>query len=691
MDLRQKGVAVRRPLFAVGLTATVVTAIALGWVWWLALMGIAVLLACCFRRRMVLCAAVAVLFFLSAMGYRHWYVAPTAPLDGEEDTLTAVVEAQPTYGDMYMVRVTASSVLRRGTRVMLLCNGEDTPRLGGTVTVAVRLYAVEENQLYYASQGAFVCAFARGNEDTAFTVSDAGLSPSADGRLQTVRALTAACRRFLGEEQSAILSAVCFGERSFLSDATVAAFRGSGLGHLLVVSGLHLAMVALAVRRLMRRVGQRFSCWATMAAMWLFAWLVGFSSSVVRAAVMGTVWLGGMLLFRRSDGLNSMGFAAALLLAVNPYTLWNAGFQLSFAATAGVLLVAPRLRVQEEMDHDDPWWYALWRRVRRGVLNGGGVCVSALLFTLPIAAYHYGGFPLTSIVSNVLAMPVAGGVLLLGWVGSLCGLIPLLSWLSQCVLLLAAALIRYMEWVARVGSPAWAWLTVSWRWQWLLLLGVCALIACGIYFAVSSRRVTAGIAALAVFTMAVGLPLTVTPASLTVVPSENEGGFILRQGAHCALLVTHTAELAEVIYEVPPFTPDVVVVGESTVADESETNRFPAAQAVFTAAMPIGTVVELWKDCHLTVCSDGWWRLQMDDAAIWIATDATAPVPDGDGAYVYVGGTPTHPPAADYTVVCSHSWLKRHHPTLTGRETFVIENPITLIPRRGEWRMSLWL
>lgn len=689
MDLRQN--AVRRPLFAVGLTATAVTAMALGWAWWLSLIGVSALCFCFCRRRMVLCAAVAVLFFLSAMGYRHWYVAPTAALDGEEDTLTAVVEAQPTYGQMYMVRVTDSAVLRRGTRVMLLCNGEDTPSLGGTVTVAVELFAVEENQLYYASQGAFVCAFAQGGADTAFTVTDRGLSPSADGRRQLVHALTAACRRFLDEEQSSIVSAVCFGERSFLSDTTVAAFRGSGLGHLLVVSGLHLSMVVLAVRRMMRRIGQRFSCWATMAAMWLFAWLVGFSSSVVRAAVMGTVWMGGMLLFRRSDGLNSMGFAAAILLAVNPYTLWNAGFQLSFAATAGVLLVAPRLRVQEDEDRDDPQWYAVWRRTRRGVLNGGGVCVSALLFTLPIAAYHYGGFPWTSVVANLLAMPVAGAILLLGWVGSLCGLIPLLGWLSKCILLLTAVLVRYMEWVARVCSPAWAWLTVSWRWQWLLLLGLCALLACGIYFAVSSRRVAAGITALAVLTMAVGIPLTVTPVSLTVVPSENEGGFILRQGAHCALLATHTCELLEVTYEVPPFTPDVVVAGESTVADASETNRFPAAQAVFTATMPAGTVVELWKDCRLTILADGWWRLQVDGTEIWIATDASAPAPDGVGRCIYVGGTPAHPPASEYTVVCSRGWLKRHQPTLTGRETFVIKNPITLIPRRGEWRMSLWL
>lgn len=688
----QKGNApYKRPLLAAGFTAVVITAVALRFAWWLSLLcALAFVGWLCFRR-MALCVAVAILLFVSAMGYRHWYVMPTVGLDGVEDTITGVVVEQPAYGDMYTLRIVRSDVLRTGTRVMLLCNGEDTPRIDGTVTATVALFAVKDNQNYYISHGAFVCAFPRGEEDTAIRVLEMGRSPTSDVRVQTLRALTAAPRRYLDEEAGSILSALCFGDRTFLSAETTAAFRGSGLSHLLVVSGLHLSMVVLAVRQLLRRTGARLTCLLTIVAAWLFAWLVGFSPSVVRAAVMCTLWLVGLLLFCRSDGLNALGLAAVLLLTGSPYTLYNVGFQLSFAATLGVLLLAPRLVPRYDEPRDIPPWYRFWWRLRYRTLQGAAVCASALLFTLPIAAYHYGGLPIASVVSNLLALPVAGAILLLGWVGSLCGLFPLLGWLSKGILFVTHFLVRYLQWVAEICSPDWGWVTISQLWQWLLLLGLCAAVICALFSRISSRRVVAGVMTLAVLAVGVGIPLTVAPVSLTVVPSDNEGGFILRQGTHCALLVTHAGELDEVTYETAPFIPDAVVVGYTPAAELTQWDYFPTAQVVSAADVPVGTVVELWRDCRLAICADGWWHLQIGGESLWIATDPEALPPDPDGACIYVGGTPTRPPRSNYTVVCSRSWIRRRHPDLTGRETFVLENPITLIPKRGEWRMSLWL
>lgn len=676
--------AYKRPLLAAGLAAVAVTAVALEWAWWLALLCVLLLLGWFCYRRALLCIGVAVLFFVTAMGYRHWYVLPTLPLEGETDTLCAVVTAESTYGTMYTVRVTTSSRLRSGTPVMLQCSGDEKPRLGGTVTARVRLYAVEENQQYYAAQGAFVCAFPEGDPDTAVIVTETGLSPSSDRRMAVLRALTAASRRYLSEEESSVLVAMCFGQRNFLSDETMAAFRGSGLSHLLVVSGLHLSMVAVAVRGFFRRLGMRWGCVVTLVVVWLFAWLTGFSPSIVRAAVMCTVWLTGCLFFCRSDGLNSLGLAALIVLVGNPYTLWNVGFQLSFAATLGVLLLAPRLASRYERQE------GFWPSVRHKILNGASVCVSALLFTLPIAAYHYGGFPLISVISNVLAIPVAGAILLLGWLSALCNLVPLLGWLSLFLLWLTRWLIRYLSWVAQICSPAWAWITVSQQWEWLLLLGVCALIAVGIGFRLPLRRYLAAVTALTVLAVGVGYPLATSPVSLTLVPSDNACGVILQQGSHCALLVTDVGELEEVTYVTPAFTLDVVVAGACSATDEGQLRHFPSAQVVRTASLPTDTVVELWSDCRLTVC-EGGWRLEAGDTPLWITADLTAVPPDPALTCVYVGGTPTHPPTTAYMVVCSRAWLRRHRPDLTGRETFILEEPITWIPREGEWRVSLWL
>lgn len=692
--MEQEQNAVKRPLLAAGLTAVAVTTVVLKLPWWLSLSCVILLLGYLWWRRRFLCAVTAVVFLLLSMGWRHWYWLSSVGLDETADTLSGVVVDTPAYGEMYTVRVTASSHLRRGTLVMMLCNGDDRPYLGSSIAASVRLRTVADNQSYYASRGAFVCAFPEGYDRTAVTVTQRGSAPLATLRQGMRRYLMTAAHRVLGAEESSIVAALCFGDRDFLSEETVSAFQGSGLGHLLVVSGLHLSMVMLAVRRFVRRLGMRPTCFVTLLVIWLFAWLVGISSSVFRAALMGSVWLVGMLCFCHSDGLNSLGLAALLLLAVNPYTVWNAGFQLSFAATLGVLLLAPRLvEPQETADPDEVWWYALWRWLRHTVVSGAAACLCALLFTLPIAAYHYGGLPLTSVVSNVLAVPVGGLVLLLGWLGAVCGWLPFLGWLTNGILWLTGLLCRYLSWVARLCSPDWAWVIIDQPWQWLLLGAVCALVVCAVLWRIPWRQMVAGLSTLVVLTMAVAVPLTVTPFRVTVIPSDNAAGFLLQQGTHCALLMTDAAELDEVVYTTAPFSPDVVFVGTAMAT----TNTFPSALTFSTDSAslgdvihcPVGSAVTLWRNCCLMVVSDGCWRVQVGEDTLWICTDLTVVPPVGEGLCVYVGGVPTCAPQTPYAAVCSEAYFRRHRPTLTGEEMLLIHQSKTFTPRRGEWRLSL--
>ena len=684
----------KRPLLAAGATAVAVTAVALKLAWWLALFFVVLSLVFLGVRRRWLCAVVARVLLVLSMGWRHWYWLPAVGLDGDTDTLAGVVIDTPTYGAMYTVRVTASTRLRTGARVMLLCDGEDRPRLGSAVSAAVRLRTVERNQTYYASHGVFVCAFPDDYAMTDLTVEPGASSPLVSLRLRIRRGLLREVGRALGAEESSILAALCFGDRDFLSEETAAAFQGSGLSHLLVVSGLHLSLMALAVRRLFRPLGMRRTCAVTLLLIWLFAWLVGISPSIFRAAVMGTVWWIGVLCFCRSDSLNSLGLAALILLVNNPYTLWDAGFQLSFAATLGVLVLAPRRIVpQEPPDPDAVWWYALCRRLRHAVLSGATACACALLFTLPIAAYHYGGIPLTSVVSNVLAVPVGGAVLLLGWLGAVSGLVPFLGWLSHGILWLTGLLCRYLSWVARTCSPHWAWLTISQPWQWMLLGAVCAVAACAILWRLSLRRVVASLTALVVLTLAVAIPLTVMPFRVTVVQSDNTAGLILRQGSHCALLLTDAAELNEVTYITAPFSPDVVFAGTAMVNAHAfpwaQTFSTDATSADFVTHCPVGGTVTLWQGCRLSVASEGCWRVQVGEETLWICTDLAASPPDGEGMCVYVGGTPALAPQTPYIVVCNERYFRLHRPTLTGEETFIVRQSKTFTLRRGEWRLSL--
>lgn len=697
---RETGVGMKRPLFWGGLTAVAVTAAALRFPLWLSVLLTAVLfLWFCFRRS-VLCALLAMTFLLLSVGYRHLYVTPTRDLDGQVDTIVGVVEERSTYGRLFTVRVTESALLRRNTRVVLLCDGEENPTLYATVEATVRLYAGEGEQNYYASQGVFVRAYAASYADRDIVIGSSEESAVYRFIHRLRIRLIAPCRQALGESESAVLAAVCFGERTFLEDAAEATFRDSGLSHLLVVSGLHVSMVALALRSLFRRWGRRWACLLTLIGVWLYGWLVGFSPSVLRAATMCSVWLIGQLLFRRADGLSSLGLAAILILFFHPYSVWNAGFQLSFAATAGVLLLAPRLTPRFEPSYDLPWWARGWQTLRRLVVGGAAVCLSALLFTLPITVYHFGGFSLATIVSNVLAVAPIGGLMALGWLGTLCGLVPFLGWLGDGLLLLSGFIARYVLAVAQVCSPAWTWVEVTRPWQLWLVYGICAVAVCGILWRIPFRRVAASLTALAVLA-GMAIPLTATPLRVTVLSSDDGGAVLVEQSGHRFLFLTHSGVLQEVTYALPPLHPDGVFVAEADAADVTQTDLYPdalwlgadevalLAEDTFCTC-PVGSTVTLWEDCRLTLLSDTTWLLRVGAEEVWISTDRDGVPTDTNALCLYVGGTPTAPPSSICGVVCSKAWLRRNRPLQTEREIYIVEEPITFIPLEGEWSVSPW-
>ncbi len=689
---------VKRPLFAGGLVAVAVTAIALQCSILVTLGCVVPLIFLLYGKRMVLCGTIALYFLLVTVGFRHVYIRPAASLDGQVDTLTGQIVAGPSHGRMYTVRVTSSRYLPTGSRVMLHCPDEQVPALYDTITAQVELLSIKDSQTYYAAHGAFACGFPI-DDDVDVIHRD-----TAEGFFERGRtALLGVARATLPARESGIVAALCFGQRDYVSSADTAAFRDSGLSHLLVVSGLHLSMVALAVRRLCRRFGMVSCCLLTLCAVWLFALFVGLTPSVLRAAVMVSVWLVGCLLFCRSDGLNALGLAALLLLACRPYTLLDVGFQLSFAATMGVLLLADRLSPYITSE-ECVGWQRVWQFLRTTLKNGVVVCISALLFSLPIACYHYGGMPLLSLISNPLAAPAAGGAMFFGWLGAFCGLIPWLGWLANGCLLVCGVLVRYMAEVARVCSPSWAWLSVTRWWQWLLLCAVCATIACGILCRTPWRRVVAAVMTLAVLTVGIGVAFVDAPLRLTIVPVDNEGGFLLQQGSHCALIITDLRDINEVTYDAPAFVPDVLFVLDGDPSAVSQATRWEEATVV--AATPaswadgsdipmdlcaVGETVTLWSGCSLIRLSEGWTLLQMGTEAVCIGTDPATPCPYPDARCIYVGCAPESPPPTPYTVVCSHAWLRRHHASLMGEATVLYDRIVTFTPLRGEWRELPWL
>jgi ComEC/Rec2-related protein len=130
-----------------------------------------------------------------------------------------------------------------------------------------------------------------------------------------------------------------------LSPEADEAFRRAGVFHILAVSGFNVALLASSIFFVLSALGvpRRTTAVAAGAALAGFALVVGGQASVLRATVMGLLLLAATLLDRESQLLNALALAALLLLAWRPGDLWDPGFQLSFAATAGIVYLTPAI------------------------------------------------------------------------------------------------------------------------------------------------------------------------------------------------------------------------------------------------------------------------------------------------------------------------------------------------------------
>jgi competence protein ComEC len=206
----------------------------------------------------------------------------------------------------------------------------------------------------------------------------------------------------LAGERRAVLEGIVLGDDNGLSPELKRAFRRSGLYHLLAVSGQNVVLLAAGVLGLAWVVGlSRASAHvAALAAIGAYVLAVGPQPSVVRAAVAGGATSLAWLLSRERDPWHVLVLAGVVLLAWNPYTLADAGFQLSFAAVVAIFLTAgPLLRSLEG--------YPVPATV------GAAVSISAAcsVATAPILWLQFGAVPLLGVLANVLVEPVVAPLL----------------------------------------------------------------------------------------------------------------------------------------------------------------------------------------------------------------------------------------------------------------------------------------
>ena len=308
-------------------------------------------------------------------------------------------------------------------------------------------------------------------------------------------------------------------------------FRDSGLAHLLAVSGQNVMLLLILGWVLLAALGLplRLRYPLLGALVCLYVPLAGGGPSIQRAGVMGLAGLAAASAGRPLDRVFPVALAAALTLALNPYAVGDPGWQLSFAAVLGILLLARPLaeRVGRALggEPDGP---------RAALATGVAVTVAASLATLPLIGLHFGRLPLGTVAANTLALPAVAPSMWLGMVSATIG--QLGPWLALPFNLVNAVLLAWIDGVAALlGGPDQVLETGRGPLTFLAISAVASVLALLLI-----RR--PGFAALAI-ALSLVLPLAglVTGSDRTL-PDLPEGGLaidLLDVGQGDAILIRH--------------------------------------------------------------------------------------------------------------------------------------------------------
>jgi competence protein ComEC len=215
------------------------------------------------------------------------------------------------------------------------------------------------------------------------------------------------------------------------------------------VTGSNIAIVAgLLMLVGTRALGKRRAVGLTLGGIALYTVLVGADAAVVRAAIMGGLYVVAVYFGRQAEVRTSLILTAMLMTAANPYALWDVGFQLSFAATAGLVWLVPPLERAAE-----GWLAALLGPQRAltamGLLSEGlVVSLAAQIATGPLIVYHFGRLSAVSLLTNLLILPVQPLVMMAGGLATAAGLIWLpigqaLAWVAWLPLAWTVAAVNW--------------------------------------------------------------------------------------------------------------------------------------------------------------------------------------------------------------------------------------------------------
>lgn len=373
-------------------------------------------------RQMLVCLGCCLGFAWFGL-YTTVNVIPVIPMTEKETAFTATVVSYPVYdGELTTLSLCMEDTSARDRRIYAQLKGDYSHLKPGDSLVGEGRFFTPRSWVHgerYTSDGIFLGIQA---EVAQVIASDAARGIHLPYRMGQI--LKQSISRFFPGESGGLLQGLLTGDRTLVSEDITSDFRRTGLSHVLAVSGLHVGFL-VGVFCLLPGYKRRRVLIAVPVLI-LFALMTGGEPSVWRAVVMSVMMLLAPILGREGDMVTALSVALGILLLQNPYAAESVGLQLSFAAVAGLAVFNSRLydwmvRPLRLPRQTTPQRRRI-NRLLRLLAGSVSTSLSAMVFTLPLAAWYFETVSLVGVVANLLCIWVISLVFALGLVVCILGI-----------------------------------------------------------------------------------------------------------------------------------------------------------------------------------------------------------------------------------------------------------------------------
>lgn len=264
------------------------------------------------------------------------------------------------------------------------------------------------------------------------------------------------------EENFAVASAILIGYDAYLDQDLRQLYAGSGAMHILCVSGLHVGIIFLILNVLFKPLEKRkqlkfLKTILIVLIIWFYALITGMSPSVFRAATMFSFISIGQLINRRTSVYNSLAASAVVLILADPFVIFHIGFQLSYSAILGILLIQPIISS----------WLSFNNLIGKYFWDLLAVSIAAQIGTFPLSIFYFHQFPNYFFLTNLFVIPLSFLILISGIATlfvEITGLSSflLLSWFKDILDILLSALNKGIDWISQLPFSVSRSLFFSW-------------------------------------------------------------------------------------------------------------------------------------------------------------------------------------------------------------------------------------